>query len=586
MRACKSALAALDALSRIPCRNQSSNVSLLTECDVFRNRSIDDIFLHEFGYRHIFAFEGVDALDEIIIVAIACGRVQRSAAVEISPFRLHIDLDQSGAAHLNCGDVGIDDILTLASIGMSSTVLHELEGLAVRHDLLIELEECGLQDRIGMTAHMALDRQTGSVDDVEVCMLLSKTCEHAVRHLGSNLVCREGCIQKERAAFLQLTDHVELVAVAVQRAGDEVCLIDVVRRMDRGLAETQMRTGNAAGLLGVVLEISLGIQIRVVADDLDGGLVRADSSIRTKTEEQAGSIIGLHLQRNRIQRQMRHIIVDGQRELFLRIFFLEFFINCIDVRRVGILGGQSVAAADDGQAFMMLEGIADIQIQRLSGADFLGTIQNSNLLDRLRENCFEILDGERTIQINLDQTYLLAFCSQSIDRLGDGIRNGAHSDDDTLSIRSTDIGERCIVAASVLGNSLHVLSSDISNCCIVLILSFTSLEEDVIVLVAAADNRIGMRVHRMRTECLELINRQQRLQIVIVHDFDLVDFVRSTETIEEVHDRYRTVNGNQVSNASQVHAVLNGVGAHHDNTSLTACIDILVIAEDGKCMSC
>ena len=269
MRACKSALAALDALSRIPCRNQSSNVSLLTECDVLRNRSIDDIFLHEFGYRHIFAFEGVDALDEIIIVAIACGRVQRSAAVEISPFRLHIDLDQSGAAHLNCGDVGIDDILTLASIGMSSTVLHELEGLAVRHDLLIELEECGLQDRIGMTAHMALDRQTGSVDDVEVCMLLSKTCEHAVRHLGSNLVCREGCVQKERAAFLQLTDHVELVAVAVQRAGDEVCLIDVVRRMDRGLAETQMRTGNAAGLLGVVLEISLGIQIRVVADDLD-----------------------------------------------------------------------------------------------------------------------------------------------------------------------------------------------------------------------------------------------------------------------------------------------------------------------------
>ena len=51
--------------------------------------------------------------------------------------------------------------------------------------------------------------------------------------------------------------------------------------MDRALAESQMRSCNTAGLLGVICEVSLRIEICVVADDLDSGLVGTNSTIRT-----------------------------------------------------------------------------------------------------------------------------------------------------------------------------------------------------------------------------------------------------------------------------------------------------------------
>ena len=58
-------------------------------------------------------------------------------------------------------------------------------------------------------------------------------------------------------------------------AGDKVGLGHVVRRTDRGITKAQVRNGDAAGLLGVVLEVGLDVLVGVVADNLDGVLVRA-----------------------------------------------------------------------------------------------------------------------------------------------------------------------------------------------------------------------------------------------------------------------------------------------------------------------
>ena len=54
------------------------------------------------------------------------------------------------------------------------------------------------------------------------------------------------------------------------------------------IAEAQVADGHAAGLLGVVLEVGLNIFIGVVADDLDGVLVRADGAVAAETPELAG----------------------------------------------------------------------------------------------------------------------------------------------------------------------------------------------------------------------------------------------------------------------------------------------------------
>ena len=84
----------------------------------------------------------------------------------------------------------------------------------------------------------------------------------------------------------------------------------------------------------------------------------------------------------------------------------------------------------------------------------------------------------------------------------------------------------------------------------------------------------------MCTECFKLINWNKASKEVVVHDFNLVIFVRCTETIKEMHNRNGTIDCNKVSNTCKIHTVLNGMRAHHDNTSLTACINVTVITED------
>ena len=71
-------------------------------------------------------------------------------------------------------------------------------------------------------------------------------------------------------------------------AGNEVCLGDVIGALDHLIAEAEVRDGNTAGLLRVILEVCLNVFIGVVADDLDGVLVCTDCTVAAETPELAG----------------------------------------------------------------------------------------------------------------------------------------------------------------------------------------------------------------------------------------------------------------------------------------------------------
>ena len=49
--------------------------------------------------------------------------------------------------------------------------------------------------------------------------------------------------------------------------------------LDRIGTETEMGNGHAAGFLGIVSKVSLGVHIRVVANDFNGALVGADGTV-------------------------------------------------------------------------------------------------------------------------------------------------------------------------------------------------------------------------------------------------------------------------------------------------------------------
>ena len=62
-------------------------------------------------------------------------------------------------------------------------------------------------------------------------------------------------------------------------AGDIVRFADEVGLADRLGTETKMGNGHAAGFLGIVSKVSLGIHIRVIANNFDGALVGADGAV-------------------------------------------------------------------------------------------------------------------------------------------------------------------------------------------------------------------------------------------------------------------------------------------------------------------
>ena len=66
---------------------------------------------------------------------------------------------------------------------------------------------------------------------------------------------------------------------------NEVSLVDVVRALDGLITKAQMRNGDTAGLLRVILEVSLDILIGVVTDDLCRVFISSYSTVTADTPE-------------------------------------------------------------------------------------------------------------------------------------------------------------------------------------------------------------------------------------------------------------------------------------------------------------
>ena len=106
----------------------------------------------------------------------------------------------------------------------------------------------------------------------------------------------------------------------------------------------------------------------MVADDLDGVLVRADGTVAAQTPELAllgagscGDGSGLDLR----QRQAGDIIGDAEGEALLRLILLQLLEQSEDGGRGSVLAAQTVTAAgqDDIILASLTQGSCDIQVQ-------------------------------------------------------------------------------------------------------------------------------------------------------------------------------------------------------------------------------
>ena len=116
-------------------------------------------------------------------------------------------------------------------------------------------------------------------------MVLSEIALHLVGDEVNQLLTVEDGVEQEGTIVAQATGHIIHVKVSLDVASHEVRRVHLICAVDRLVAETKVRAGEATRLLRVVREVSLAVLIGVVTNDLYGVLVSTNGTIRTKTEE-------------------------------------------------------------------------------------------------------------------------------------------------------------------------------------------------------------------------------------------------------------------------------------------------------------
>ena len=318
-----------------------------------------------------------------------------------------------------------------------------------------------------MTAESEIAGDLRGVDRVQLNALICDFTLCICRNMLLKLCHIPRTIDKERAARLDFRCDVVLLDVCRVVAGYEVCGFYVIRRTDRSVAKTEMALRDAERFLCIIFEISLCEFVCMRIDDLDRILVGADGTVRAETPEfAADKSVFLEIQDFLfLQRQVCHIVIDADRKTVDRLFLKQVRKDRCDLGRRGVLGGQTVTAADHNEVAASAKRCTDILIQRLAGASHLFcAIQNSNRLACSRYRSNETADIERPIQMDLYKTDFLAASVQEVDRLLDASGNGSHRDNDTLCIRRSVIIEDVVLSACNLADLSEISFYDIRQC--------------------------------------------------------------------------------------------------------------------------
>ena len=166
-----------------------------------------------------------------------------------------------------------------------------------------------------------------------------------------------------------------------------------------------------------------------------------------------------------------------------------------------------------------------------------------------------------------------------IDRLLDGLVDGTHSDDDLLGISCAVVVEQLVVSADLGIDLVHVLLNDGGHRIVSGVAGLAGLEEQVRVLSGAHLTRM-CRIQAVRAELCNGFVIDQIVEIVIIPDLDLLDLVRSTESVEEVDEGKLALYSCAVSDGSQIHDFLYAGFAQHSAAGLSRGIYVGVVAED------
>ena len=433
MRADEAAVAALDAGVVVPDRDQLGDVALLV-----RRRAARVGAVHRKGAdRQLVAAAGHhlrgDGADELRGVR---GHRRRQLARRRHAVG-HLDLVEALQRPVDRRPVLLDHLRAALSVRLLDR-LFDLGDRLVARQHAGDREEAGLEDDVDATGQAHLARDPGGVDGVDLDVLGEDLLLDGPRQRIPDLVRRVPAVEQQRGAGRRPPEHVDLIEQPELMAADEARVVHEVRRPDRLRPEAQVRHGLRAGLLRVVDEVRLGVQVLLPAQDLDRVLVRPDRPVRPEPEEdRADRVRRLDVQRRVVvEARLGDVVDDADGEPASRLLACELREHAGDHARRELLRRQPVAAAGHPRHDLALavgvrlaEGGDDVEVERLAHrAGLLGAVQHADLPHRRGQRLDQRLRREGPVQPHLDHADLLVPLVERGHRLRDGLRTGAHHD--------------------------------------------------------------------------------------------------------------------------------------------------------------
>ena len=171
-----------------------------------------------------------------------------------------------------------------------------------------------------------------------------------------------------------------------------------------------------------------------------------------------------------------------------------------------------------------------------------------------------------------------------VDHFFDGVAGRSHGNDDLLGIGGAHIVEKVVLTAGQGTDLFHIVGHDGRYFQIIRIDGLATLKVDIRVLGRTAQFR-SLGVHGPGAEFGQGFPVDQLGHIIVVDDFDFLDFVAGPETVEKVNKGNAGFDGDQVGDQGQVHGLLHRSRCDHTETGLAHGHDILMVAENAQGMS-
>ena len=260
----------------------------------------------------------------------------------------HRHFAEGGERAVHRVEVPRDDLGAFGTVRLLDRCLDPVDGLLARQHAG-HREEAGLQHAVGVRAERGLTRDAIRVDRPDVQALVDDLVLRGTWQPIPYLMRAVRAVDEQRRAGCGHAQHIELLDELELMAANELRRPDEVRGMNRLRPKPQVRDGPRPGFLRVVHEVRLHVDVRVLADDLDGVLVGAHRAVGAQPEEHRPEHIARFRGERWVHRQtrLRHIVGDAHGKVILRSGCGQLVEDGFGHSRREFLRRQAVAPPDD-----------------------------------------------------------------------------------------------------------------------------------------------------------------------------------------------------------------------------------------------